>query len=32
MSEERGEQEFREQEVLHALIRLLQALNEVMSA
>jgi hypothetical protein len=28
MSEERGEQEIREQEVLHALIRLLQALND----
>jgi hypothetical protein len=28
MSEERGEQEIREQEVLHALIRLLQTLND----
>ncbi len=28
MSEERGEQEIREPEVLHALIRLLQALND----
>ena len=28
MSEERGEQQIREQEVLHALIRLLQALND----
>jgi hypothetical protein len=28
MSEERGEQQIKEQEVLHALIRLLQALND----